>query len=187
MDNNNETSGSQHHMPSPVDVAVRLADEGIPVLAIARATKLPSTDIYQALRTAVAQGFILEMPRDDWPPGSKRADRLALAGTPLENEEDLKCACTRYFKTSPLEAAMLGLMLKRDEVTKVQLHAVIEANRPPGKEITEIKMVDVMICKLRKKLAVHAVSIATMWGVGYFISRADREKAIKVLLDLQEK
>jgi hypothetical protein len=26
-----------------------------------------------------------------------------------------------------------------------------------------------------------------MWGVGYFISRADREKAIKVLLDLQEK
>lgn len=81
---------------------------------------------------------------------------------------------------------MLALMLKRDEVTKPQLHAVIEANRPPGKEITEIKMVDVMICKLRKKLAVYSVAIQTMWGVGYFISRADRDRAIKVLLDMQE-
>lgn len=172
--------------PSSFDVAVRLADEGIPVLAIARATKLSSADIYQALRDAVSRGSILEMPRDDWPPGSRRGDRVLLAGTPLESEDQLKCACTRYFKTSPLEAAMLALMLKRDEVTKPQLHAVIEANRPPGKEITEIKMVDVMICKLRKKLAVYSVAIQTMWGVGYFISRADRDRAIKVLLDMQE-
>lgn len=172
--------------PSSFDVAVRLADEGIPVLAIARATKLPSTDIYQALRNAVAQGFILEMPKDDWPPGSKRRDRTQLAGTPLEDENELKCACTRYLKTSPLEAAMLALMLKRDEVTKVQLHSVIEANRPPGKEITEIKMVDVMICKLRKKLVIYNVAIQTIWGVGYYIARPDRERAINVLLGMMQ-
>src|SRR5437899_188825 len=79
-------------------VAVRLADEGIPVLVIARATRLPSTEVYQALRDAISRGSILEMPHDDWPPNSLRSNRLTLIGTPLDTEEALKCACTRYFK-----------------------------------------------------------------------------------------
>jgi hypothetical protein len=162
-----------------------MADEGIPVLAIARATSTPSELIYEALRDAIARGSIVEMPRDDWPVGSSRSTRLLLIGTPLDDETKLKCACARYFGASPLEAAMLALMLKRNEVTKEQLHGVIENERGPGKEMTEIKMVDVMICKLRKKLVPHDVIIKTMWGVGYYIPTSNRESTIAQLLTLQ--
>jgi len=166
-------------------VAVRMADEGIPVRAIARATQLPSDEVYEALRDAISRGFIVEMPRDDWPTNTARGTRSPFSGTHLDNEEALKCACTRYFKASPLEAAMLALMLKRDEVTKEQLHTVIEQNRDPGKDPTEIKMVDVMICKLRKKLKTHELEVKTMWGLGYYMPRSARERATALLLEMQ--
>lgn len=172
--------------PAPnFSVAIRMADEGIPVLAIARATAIPSGDIYVALRNAIQEGHIVEMPNDDWPPGSRRIDRCISKGTPLEKEEELKTALTRFFRTSPLEAAMFTLLLRRDEVTKVQLHSVIEACRDPQKETTEIKMVDVMICKLRKKLIAHNVKIETMWGTGYYISKEHRREIYQLLLGMK--
>lgn len=172
--------------PNPIAIAVRLADEGIPVRAIARATHLPSDEIYEALRDALSQGFLVEIPRDDWPPGSNRGTRAVFNGTPLEQEQALKCACARLFKASPLEAAMLAVMLKRDQVTKEQLHSTIEQNRPTlGKTETDLKMVDVMICKLRKKLKVYDVGIETMWGLGYLIPSADRERAVRLLTTAQ--
>lgn len=178
-------------MPHPFDtrplfdaVAVRLADEGIPVRAIARATALPSEEIYSTLRDAIARGSIVEIPRDDWPPGSARSARSAFTGTLLEQEQHLKTACARFFKASPMEAAMLACMLRRNEVTKEQLHNTIEQNRPGdgAKEPTDPKIVDVMICKLRKKLRLHDLEIKTMWGMGYLMSAAHREKATQLLL-----
>lgn len=170
--------------PDLTTVAVRLADEGIPVRAIARATHIPSDEVYATLRFAIANGSIVAMPKDDWPPGSSRGNRSVLNGTPLEHEHALKCACASYFKASPLEAAMLAVMLKRNEVTKEQLHSVIEQNRPTaGKEETDLKMVDVMICKLRKKLKPYDLEIKTLWGMGYLISAEHRELATRLLLD----
>lgn len=186
------SNAAQIDFPAPFDtrplfdaVAVRLADEGIPVRAIARATALPSEEVYQALRNAIARGSIVEMPRDDWPPGSSRNARSAFTGTILEQEQHLKSACARFFKASPLEAAMLATMLRRNEVTKEQLHAVVEQNRPganENREQTDPKIVDVMICKLRKKLRVHDLEIKTMWGMGYLMSPSHREKATQLLL-----
>jgi hypothetical protein len=171
--------------PSPdvIAVAVRLADEGIPVRAIARATHIPSEEIYTTLHHAIAQGSIIEMPRDDWPPGTRRSERTLLIGTPLEDETELKCACARFFKATPLQSAMLALMLRRNEVTKEQLHGVIEQNRPiSNKEATDLKMVDVMICNLRKKLKVHNIEIKTLWGLGYLIDPPERERALNMMI-----
>lgn len=173
--------------PSPLPVtneavAIRMADEGIPVRAIARAIKVCSSDVYEILRDALASGQIVEIPKDDWPPGSARSSRTAFNGTPLENDEALKFACARIFKATRLEAAILAVMLKRTEVTKQQLHIVIEQNRPTeGRDETDPKMVDVIICHLRKKFRKHELSIETVWGIGYLIPAADREKAIAML------
>jgi two-component system cell cycle response regulator CtrA len=38
-----------------------------------------------------------------------------------------------------------------------------------GKEEPEIQIVDVFICKLRKKIAPLGISIGTTWGRGYFL------------------
>lgn len=174
--------------PGPVTifaevVAVRLADEGIPVRAIARAVHLPSDEVYDVLRLAIAQGTIVEMPKDDWPPGSNRSQRSVFNGTPLQEEEALKNACARFFHCSPLEAALLAHMLRRDQATKAQLHSVVENNRPGdhAKEATDPKMVDVMICKLRKKIKPHEILIETMWGTGYLIPPRMREHAVDLL------
>jgi two-component system cell cycle response regulator CtrA len=171
---------SAEPIQSSIAIAIRLADEGIPIRAIARATSLPSSDIYELLRDAVATGLIVELPKDDWPPGSNRGSRVVFHGTPLEQEEALKIACARKFKTSPLEAGMLALMLRRDQVTKEQLHVVI--TQKSGKEDIDQKMVDVMICKLRKKLKPFGLVIETMWGMGYLITPASRELAVQMLV-----
>lgn len=163
-------------------IAIRMADEGIPVRAIARSTRVSSGDVYELLRDALAAGAIVEMPKDDWPIGSQRSERTAFNGTPLENEEALKFACARCFKATRLEAAILAVMLRRNEVTKQSLHIVIEQNRQTeGREETDPKMVDVLICHLRKKLKPHNIKIETVWGIGYLIPAADREIAIAML------
>lgn len=168
------------------DTVIRLADEGIPVRAIARGTRLPSAEIYEILRDAIARGAIVEMPRDDWPIGSSRGQRAAFNGTPLEDEAALQFACARCFKATRLEAAILAVLLKRNEVTKQQLHFVIEQMRPGdtrdnNREPTDPKMVDVIICHLRKKLRTPEITIKTVWGIGYLIPHADREKAMNIL------
>lgn len=169
-------------MPFVEAMAVRLADEGIPVRAIARSVKIPSDEVYQMLKDAIARGAIVEMPKDDWPPGSSRSYRTAFNGTPLENEEELKIACAHKFKVTRLEAAVLATMLRRNTLTKQQLHIVIEQNRPtPGREETTEKMIDVVICHLRKKLKLHSLFIETIWGIGYMIPPADRDRAVAQL------
>jgi len=170
--------------PAIIPIAIRLADEGIPVRAIARAVKVPSEDIYEALRDALASGAILEVPKDDWPIGSRRSDRTAFNGTPLEDEDNLKVACARLFRVTRLEAAIMVVLLKRSEATKAQLHLVIEQNRPnENREETDPKMVDVVICHLRKKLKRHDLLIDTIWGIGYLISAPHRERATALLND----
>jgi DNA-binding response OmpR family regulator len=172
---------SAEPIQSTIAIAVRLADEGIPIRAIARATHIASSDVYDLLRDAVASGTIVELPKDDWPPGSNRGTRTIFNGTALEHEEALKIACARKFKTSPLEACMLSLMLRRDQVTKEQLHVVI--TQKSGKEEIDQKMVDVMICKLRKKLKPFGIIIETMWGMGYLITPPSRELTVQLLTD----
>ena len=56
-----------------VPIAVRLADEGVPLYAIARVLKSPAEYVREALYVAKGEGKILEMPREDWPPNSLRA------------------------------------------------------------------------------------------------------------------
>lgn len=171
-------------LPALKAVAVRLADEGIPVRAIARSVRLPSEDVYETLRDAIAMGSIVEMPKDDWPAGSNRDQRSRLHNTLLEQEETLRFACHRYFKTTRLEAAILSVLLRRNEVTKQQLHAVVEQNRPSAnRDETDLKMIDVVICHLRKKLKPFGVAIETVWGTGYLVSAEHREIAVRQLED----
>lgn len=171
--------------PMVASIAVRLADEGVPIRAIARSTKVPSSDVYDLLREARERGEIVELPKDDWPAGMARAQRVTLAGTPLDTDEGLSFAFARCFKATRLEAAVLVLMLRRNDVTKEQVHHVIEQSRTRKNENeeTDIKMVDVVICHIRKKLKARAVSVETVWGIGYRFSTADRTLIMAILTE----
>lgn len=156
-------------------VIVAMANEGIPVCAIARVVNAPSSEIYEALHEAKDIGAIADIPRPDWPPGTRVVDRLPSVSLPTD--DDLAFLCKQTFKLTGLEAAFLVSMLKHRKVEKNQLHNIVEQKRmtrgsqPNDRDATDPKMVDVMICKLRKKLKLvdKDLRIETIWGGGYFI------------------
>jgi DNA-binding winged helix-turn-helix (wHTH) protein len=79
------------------------------------------------------------------------------------------------------------VLLKRDEADKDTLHYVIETQRAlrrsrlNNSETTDPKMVDVVICKLRKKLKPLGINIKTLWGRGYYLNEESRKVAESIL------
>src|ERR1700676_3248050 len=162
---------------------LRMAEEGIPVAVISRVMQMPFEDVHNVLEEQAEMGFLIEIPCSDWPPTGKNADRVP-ATTRKPTDDDLLFLCRKNFALTNLEAAFLVLLMKHERADKEKLHHVIETQRlrrsaqPDNRELTDPKMVDVMICKLRKKLKCYSDSfkITTVWGGGYYIEpEAKRE------------
>lgn len=170
--------------PELAPVCIRLADEGVPLRAISRAVKQPVDNVREAVRDAVLQGTILYQPKEDWAPGSSREIRVpAWVKDGQTVEAELMYNCVRMFKVTRLQAALLAVLLQRAEVTKEAMHLVIQGGRNPLKDETNPKMVDVVICHLRKRLREHGLVIHTLWARGYYIEPAQR----KFVMDMIEK
>lgn len=176
--------------PELVPIATRAAVEGIPIAAIGRILAHPFEVVIGCLKYQLSVGNIVELPRADWPPTAKLADRLpTLIGRHAETDVDF--ACRKLFKLTQLEAAFLTTLMKVERADKSTLHQVIEAQRfkrqaqPDAREITDPKMVDVMICKLRRKLkdvdTTLGNAIVTIWGGGYYIEPAVKTAILKRL------
>lgn len=158
-------------------IAVRAAAEGVPVAAIARIVCGSFATVHAILETAYSKGAIASLPASDWPPGQNPLERvpaLSREATP----EALEFACGRRFKLSKLQSGFVMVLLRCDSVDKPRLHAVVEAQRaarptrPDNTEETDPKIVDVVMCNLRKRLvAVNPeFKIETLWGRGYSIN-----------------
>ena len=164
--------------PASTGIVVRLADEGIPVRAIARGVQVPSENIRDVLHLAIDLGQIVGMPRDDWPVNVLRDNRIPDSlGKPKLDDEKTIFTIARLFKVTKLQAALFAVLIKRTEVLKDTLHQVIESRRKPNKEETDPKMVDVVICHLRQKLVPFEIEIETQWASGYYMTPAMRKKA----------
>lgn len=79
------------------------------------------------------------------------------------------------------EAKMFGILLKRDLVTKEQAMVVLYGERPECE--VEIKIVDVFVCKMRKKLKGFDIAIETIWGRGYRMPAQSKVVAARLLED----
>lgn len=71
------------------------------------------------------------------------------------------------------EATVFGVIASRELATKEAIMAALYHNL--GKEEAEIKIVDVFICKIRKKLAPFGIVVETVWGQGYRLSTATKQ------------
>lgn len=167
-------------------IAIRMADEGVPLRAIARATQRPSDNLREVFRDAIDRGAILEMPVEDWPVTSNRGCRSPAAAAIQSMPDDtLSIYLSLLFKTTRLESTVLIALLKRPQVSKEQLHEFIESRRRNADDLSSIKMVDVVICKLRKKkLPPFDLHIDTVWGSGYMMPKDDRKRAVDMVLAL---
>lgn len=168
--------------PTKADIALRLAEERIPISAIGRAIQVPSDTVCEALKWFIADGKLLSLPRYDWHP-SPAGTRQIIETIRGYSDRELQMACVRVFNITPLQGAFLALFLRRNEVTKEHLHRIIEGQRrPSAEETTDVKMVDVIVCHLRRNLRVHGFVIKTIWAQGYYMLPEHRKAAQDMIL-----
>ena len=149
------------------NLAVRLADEGVPLRAIARACELPSEDLRIQLTEAVDAGRIVNLPREDWPPGCPRDQRaLQLNRLAAKDKDLIDRAAMQVFRLTPTQARLLLLMIQRAEVSRERV----------GVDLS------VHIHHLRKRLKRFKIAIDTLWGEGYQLSAENQRKVTKLLL-----
>ncbi|MDB5620539.1 helix-turn-helix domain-containing protein [Tardiphaga sp.] len=74
------------------------------------------------------------------------------------------------------EAKLFGLLMARDAVTKSGAMDILYGLGPDA-DVAEEKIIDVFICKMRKKLDAFEIPIETNWGQGYFMTEASKQRA----------
>ncbi len=73
------------------------------------------------------------------------------------------------------ERRLLGILLARELMTKSA--AMTGLYEPGADDEPQMKIIDVFICKLRKKLKPFEIEIETVWGEGYRMSAAMKARA----------
>jgi DNA-binding response OmpR family regulator len=155
-------------MDAQLETVIRLADEGVPLRAIARATKIPSADLREALTDAQSEGRLLELPHDDRPPGFPRDRRaLQLSRLAVDDKDVLVLAVRQLFGLTPTEVRLLLAVLQHPLVIK---------------STTDGKAMGVRVHYMRKRLAPFGIAITTLWGFGYQLSDPHRRTAMDLIL-----
>jgi DNA-binding response OmpR family regulator len=158
-------------MSNPLDmVSVRLADEGVPLRAIARATNTPSEQLRSKLHAALLEGLLLDLPREDWPPGFPRDQRaLQLTRMVIENREAVQLAMQQLFGLTATEATLLMSLLSNQNVSKERIDMADNCFK-------------VHIFNIRSRLEAHDIAIDTLWGYGYQLSPAGRHRLMDMVM-----
>lgn len=76
-----------------------------------------------------------------------------------------------------IEARILSGLLTHERLTREAIYIISGSRADDGG-----KIVDVFICRLRKKIAPLGLEIKNIWGEGYFIPREQREAAKEKLV-----
>jgi DNA-binding response OmpR family regulator len=151
------------------DVALRLALENVPLKVIARAIQIPSSDLREQLMDARAAGRLQEMPRDDWPVGSRRDQRVPQLGRPpVANKGELALAIGRRFNLTMTESRILLALVQSP---------TLDRNR----DGMSSNCLGVHVSHIRKRLRPFGIAIVSVSDVGYRISERDRRKVLDLV------
>lgn len=101
-------------------------------------------------------------------------------------DTDMKWQLHNHIGMTPSELTLLFLLLTRREgLTKGAIMEALYSHDHSADEVPEIKIVDVFICKLRKRLrekaGLHPGTIQTIWGKGYKIASEHRPALLRHL------
>lgn len=91
----------------------------------------------------------------------------------LERLLGMRPVLPRMWGLTGREADVVGILLRRQVMTHAQLFEAIWG----GDSDRNIKIVEVLVCKLRAKLRPHGIAIRTEHGVGYFVPPDSKAKA----------
>jgi two-component system cell cycle response regulator CtrA len=97
----------------------------------------------------------------------------------LEEQVGVRFESPPQFCFSKNESVIFGLLMKNEIVLRTSMMTELYLHK---QDEALIKIVDVWICKMRRKLDPYGIRIETQWGQGYFIGRECKAKA-KAILD----
>jgi len=164
------------------EIATRLADEGVPVAAIARATRIPPSDLWQQFHEAWYDGKLVGLPRNDWPPNVRRGARTPeFAKLADMTEERLVTALTKRFTISRTQARLLLALIERYDVPNPDL-LEIYCSRDDGYHESGYTNLRIQFHSLREKLKLFGLFIETIWGYGKQMPAAHRRRALDMLM-----
>lgn len=161
---------------STSDVVTVFARQGIALTTIARAMALPVNRVEFMCQRAHQNGELQMIP-----PISPTDTRGALMSevSNLRVQLDDAQAFIRelsnqdYVETfvgvarmTRSEAKVAATIAKQGRATKAAIYHVLYGGFDDD-HLREPKIVDVLVCKVRKKLKLHGIEIDTVWGVGY--------------------
>ncbi|KRR25939.1 winged helix-turn-helix domain-containing protein [Bradyrhizobium retamae] len=78
------------------------------------------------------------------------------------------------------ETVIFGLLLKQKLVMRTSMMDALYLHK---QDEAQIKIVDVWVCKMRRKLRPYGIAIQTQWGQGYFLPPASKAIAQGLLDD----
>lgn len=152
-------------------ICVRMAAEGIPLMAISRATLLDAKDVIGILRRAVRIGIITQLPDEDWPEGRKR--KPVPAPMPKQAIEDMAFIIRAKSALTPHEARFLAALLVMEKVPRPAMVVAIGSRG----DVTS-KTIDVFAFRVRQKIADLDVTIDALHGMGHAITPEDRNRLL---------
>lgn len=92
----------------------------------------------------------------------------------LEEEIGLAADFPVHFGLTGQESICLGVLLKNNAPRKSTFMTALYSDRL--EDDVEEKIIDVFICKMRKKLSPLGIQIETMWGEGYFLKEETKTR-----------
>lgn len=184
-------SARAHRTYHTADVVIAFARYGVALDTITRALVAPSKQIQDICRRAISRGDLQMMPPES-PNDVRSASLTELVN--LRAALDNAQATIRQLSTSAREGdsefmgvakmtrnevLLISALARRGKMTKSALYDALYSLRHADEQ-PEPKIVDVFICKLRKKLGRHGISIRTVWGHGYELT-ADNVAKLRAL------
>ena len=165
-------------------LSCRMADEGIPIAAIARIMQKDPGAVRVFLREEHAHGRLRAMPAMDWAvsAGASRGGNRSPTVPKIDPaliEGDSILLQSRLGLTGS-ESLLLAILLMFGQALRPTLLSVIN---PAG---SSMKLIDVMVCKIRKKLRERDVTIETLWGRGYRMADVERGKLRAMIIGLPD-
>ena len=84
-----------------------------------------------------------------------------------------------FFKLSKSEERIFSILLRQGYVSRSSILDFLYLERDEDEPYE--KILDVFVCRLRKKLGKYGISVQTVWGQGYALTKQMRQKAYEVL------
>jgi two-component system cell cycle response regulator CtrA len=108
-------------------------------------------------------------------------ERLVEQIARLEHALGLSFIAPVEWRLTGSEARVVGALIARESLTKDAGMAALY--RDFGKDEPEPKILDVFVCKIRKKLKPFGIEILTLWGIGYRLTAESRALLAPLLPD----